>query len=310
MIRVAHEPPSWWRRHELPTWALALAIYGGFAALTWRAGSLPWWLVGALGGWLVAWHGSLQHELIHGHPTRWDRVNLALGSIPLGLWLPIGLYRDAHIAHHRSEALTDPLDDPESNYVTSEDWALRGPVGRGLLWARATLVGRMVLGPLWVIAALYRAELARFRRGDFRHLRHWLVHAAGVAVVALWVVGACGLPLWQYLLLFVYPGVALTLIRSYAEHRPAPAQGQRTAVVERAPVFGLLFLFNNLHVVHHEEPKLPWYEIPGRYRAERARYLAQNGDYRFRGYASLFCRHALRPLDAPVHPDHRTSAAS
>jgi fatty acid desaturase len=296
---------SSWRRWELPTWGLALAIYGGWFALTFWASTLPWYLVGVLGGWLVAWHGSLQHEVIHGHPTRSTRVNLALGGLPLGLWLPLGVYRDEHIAHHRSDELTDPAADPESNYVTADDWRRRGPLGRALWWLRATLLGRMILGPPWMIASLWRAELGRLLRGDTSHVRHWLVHLAGVAAVLGWLVAICGMPLWAYVVFFVYPGTALTLVRSYAEHRPAAHQRERTAVVERAPVFGLLFLFNNLHVVHHEDPRLPWYEIPPRYRRGRARYLADNGNARYRGYASLFLRHAVRPIDAPIHPRHR-----
>jgi fatty acid desaturase len=277
-------------------------IYGSWLALTYLHASLPWWLVGAGGGWMVAWHGSLQHEVIHGHPTRSRRINHALGWLPLSLWLPLGLYREEHLAHHRAAELTDPIADPESNYVTREAWLAAGPALRALWWIRSTLIGRMVIGPPWMIVKLGRAEVGRLWRGDARHLRHWLVHLAGVAVVLAWVVGVCGLPLWAYLLFFVYPGAALTLVRSFAEHRPAAEQAARTAVVERAPILGLLFLFNNLHVVHHEAPRLPWYELPRRYRRERARYLAENADARFASYAELFARYALRPIDGPVHP--------
>ena len=42
-----------------------------------------------------------------------------------------------------------------------------------------------------------------------------------VALVLIWVMGICHIPLWQYLLLYVYPGLSLTLLRSFAEHRAA-----------------------------------------------------------------------------------------
>lgn len=295
-------PRAGWRRYEFPTWGLAAAIYGSWLALTYWASALPWPLVAILGAWLVAWHGSLQHEVIHGHPTSRTAVNLALGGLPLGLWLPLGLYRKEHIAHHRAEELTAPELDPESNYVSQEHYARLGRLGRALLWGRATLLGRMVLGPPWMMASLGRAELARLLRGDTSHLRYWAAHAAGAAAVLAWLVGVCEMPIPAYLALFVYPGTALTLVRSFAEHRPAPEQPQRTAVVERAPIFGVLFLFNNLHVVHHDDPALPWYELPSRYRRARAHYLAQNGDYRYEGYPSLFRAYALKPLHAPLHP--------
>ena len=46
-----------------------IAIYGGFLALTFWWQSLPLSVVAFAGGWLIAWQGSLQHEVIHGHPT-------------------------------------------------------------------------------------------------------------------------------------------------------------------------------------------------------------------------------------------------
>ena len=61
---------------------------------------------------------------------------------------------------------------------------------------------------------------------------------------------------------FVYCGTALSRLRSYAEHRFADNHEERTAIVERSPLFGLLFLYNNLHVLHHRVPGLPWYMLP------------------------------------------------
>jgi fatty acid desaturase len=67
-------------------------------------------------------------------------------------------------------------------------------------------------------------------------------------------------------------------------------------------VFGILFLFNNLHVVHHLKPTLPWYEIPRYYRHNRADLLRSNGNFFYRGYAQLAARHFFVPVFSPVHP--------
>ena len=58
---------------------------------------LPWWTLAALGAWIIAWQLNLQHETIHGHPTRSRRVNEAIGSWPLSLWLPYSIYRSTHL---------------------------------------------------------------------------------------------------------------------------------------------------------------------------------------------------------------------
>ncbi|MET5115750.1 fatty acid desaturase, partial [Burkholderia pseudomallei] len=76
---------------------------------------------------------SLQHELLHGHPTRSARVNKLLGYPPLAVWYPYTLYRDTHLEHHRDEDQTAPGIDPESNYVPLAHW-MRLPRWRSALW--------------------------------------------------------------------------------------------------------------------------------------------------------------------------------
>src|SRR5579871_3005737 len=107
---------------EWPTLLLALLIYAGWLAVTFWHRSLPTPLVLLFGAWLVAWQSSLQHEILHGHPTRSRQFNLWLGSPPLSLWLPYQAYRRLHLVHHRDERLTDPLDDPESYYWRDSEW--------------------------------------------------------------------------------------------------------------------------------------------------------------------------------------------
>src|ERR1700744_2472372 len=61
---------------------------------------------------------------------------------------------------------------------------------------------------------------------------------------------------------FVYPGLMLGMMRSFTEHRWGERPDERPAVVESNWVFGLLFLWNNLHAVHHLYPTLPWWRVP------------------------------------------------
>ena len=104
----------WLWRSELPTWLVIIAVYSGwFMTLAyWRTlGLFP---ATVLLIWFTAWYMSLQHELIHGHPTPWRWCNQLLGTLPLAVWYPYGLYRDSHLAHHHNDRLTLPVDDPES----------------------------------------------------------------------------------------------------------------------------------------------------------------------------------------------------
>ncbi len=74
----------------------------------------------------------------------------------------------------------------------------------------------------------------------------------------------------------------------------------RTAIVERAPLFGLLFHNNNLHSMHHNYPA--WYELPRIYRGERRDALVQNGNYVFTGYLDVARRYLLKSKDSPARP--------
>lgn len=302
---LAPEPSDWhapeheWRRAETATWAVAAAIYGGWLALTWFYHAAPWWLVLPLGGYLVAWHGSLLHETVHGHPARARWVNELLAFPSLWLWLPYGLYRESHLAHHDCPRLTCPVTDPESFYVTPEAWRAMGRTRRTLRTFRNTLIGRLVLGPAFVVSDLLVGEARRLAQGDVARLRHWVVHGVSVTPVIAWAVFICGIPLWEYVLVFAYPGLSLTLLRSYAEHRPGR---DSTAIVDAGPVFSLLFLNNNLHAVHHDRPGLPWVLVARYYRADRDRIDGQARPYRFDGYREIARRFLFRPKDSPEHP--------
>jgi len=82
---------------------------------------------------------------------------------------------------------------------------------------------------------------------------------------------------------------------SVYEHRPAARAKERIVLNEADPLLRLLFLNNNLHLVHHDLPSLPWYLLPRVYRA-------RNGHFHFDGYRDLARRQGWRAVDAPVHP--------
>lgn len=294
---------------EWPTLALAIFIYASWFLLTWFWASIPYLLLFVAGGWLLAWHGSLQHEVLHGHPTRFRRINDAVGWPPIALWLPYQLYKRAHLKHHNDEWLTDPIEDPESYYLTGDAWARTGAFGRMVLMIDNTLAGRLVIGPLVSLSTFLGHETGHLACGDFRNAGLWLVHLIGAATVLIWVLWVCGMPLWIYLTAFVYAGISFSRLRSYAEHQYAGPKEERTAIVENSPAFGLLFLHNNLHIVHHSRPQLPWYKIPSLYKANRDDFIRLNGGLVYNGYLEVARRFLFSPHHQPVHPQHPKTAA-
>ena len=220
--------------------------------------------------------------------------------LPLNLFIPYNRFRDLHLAHHRDANLTDPHDDPESNYLDPAVWAGMARWKRWLFRANNTLAGRIVLGPAIAQVAFMRADWRAARRGARAVWLAWALHGVGAGVVVALVL-ASPMPLWAYLIA-AYMGLGILKIRTFLEHRANARVGARTVIVEDRGVLAFVFLNNNLHVVHHMHPGAPWYRLPALYRQGRERYLASNDGYVYRSYGEVFRRYFWRAKDPVAHP--------
>jgi fatty acid desaturase len=287
---------------EWPTIALIVAAYGGWFTLTSAYGEWPTWIVVPCIAVLLTFHSSLQHEILHGHPTRSAAVNRLFGIVPLSLWIPYERFRVLHTIHHVNERLTDPIDDPESNYVTPDAWRRSSGFARWIFRLQLTLAGRMLIGSWWRIGGFLSSEARAFVRNEPGVRAAWITHVILCVPVAYWVTVSCGIPLWLYVVGMVVPGNGILLVRSFAEHRARADVHERTATVEGSWLLGPLFLFNNLHSLHHEQPSLPWYQYNSRYKLTRDRLLAANGGLVYSTYFEVARRFMFRMHDQPQHP--------
>ena len=287
---------------EWPTWLALFCCYAAWVALTLGYHVIGPWLFMPLAAYVVGLHSSLQHEALHGHPTRNRRINEALVFLPIGLFYPYRRFRDTHLAHHRDERLTDPYEDPESWYLAEGDWfAMSAPV-RLLRKLNATLLGRLLIGPAIGFVGFVRHDFRLIRAGDKRVAKAWFLHLIGLFMVLGWVQAVAGINPFAYLMLAAYPGASLLMIRTYAEHRAVEEVDGRTAIIESGPVFSLLFLNNNLHAVHHKRPRLPWYRLPRHFREQRELFADQVGVDLVPGYGAIFRQYLLRAREPIVHP--------
>jgi fatty acid desaturase len=287
---------------EWPTWLLIAVIYAGwFGTLAyWREiGPLPATLLMI---WWTAWYMSLQHELLHGHPTPWAWFNRLFGYAPLAIWYPYRLYRENHLRHHIDFQLTMPALDTESTYVSPAVWADMNKPMQKLYWFNKTFWGRMLVGPAIAIVTSWSEVIRQPLRGDWSKVPMWLAHFAMLTGILWSIREAFGVQPLYYILAISYPAQSLAMIRSYYEHRPAAEHKQRIVLNEAGWVLRLLFLNNNLHLVHHDLPSLPWYLLPRIYDGRRDAYAARSGGFHIRGYGELMRRFGFRPIDAPVHP--------
>ncbi len=288
------------KRLEWPTVLLLAMTY-----TVWITGTLIWDISAPLALLLtavaIAQFSSLQHEALHGHPFHHDALNEAAVFPALALFVPYRRFRDTHLQHHFDPALTDPYDDPESNYRDPAQWAALSRPMQVLLRWNNTLAGRMVLGPILGTAHFLTTELALIRQGDTRVINAWAMHGAGLILVGLWLALVAAMPVWAYLLA-AYLSLALLRIRTFLEHRAHEMSRSRTVVIEDRGPLSLLFLNNNFHVVHHMHPNVPWYDLPALYASRRAHFLRRNDGYVYRNYAEIFRKYLWRAKDPVPHP--------
>ena len=287
---------------EWPTVTLFFLVYAIWGwAIFWLAGGAPGLTIPVVAV-AIAFHGSLQHEAIHGHPTRWTSVNAGLAWPPLTLVIPYLRFQDTHLAHHRDSLLTDPYDDPETQFMAPENWAtLPGPL-RWVLAVHNTLAGRLILGPAIGTFCFMRSDW-KTRRTDARIGRAWAWHGHALIAV-LGLIWLSPMSFWAYGAA-AYIGLALLRIRTFLEHQAHEHARARSVIIEDRGPLALLFLNNNLHAVHHAHPRVAWYRLPALYRNHADRFLAMNGGYRFTSYAEIFGRFLFRRKDPVVHPLRR-----
>ena len=289
------------RAIEWPTLILFVVTYA-----LWVAGTTVLWplspiLAVIVTGIAIAQLSSLAHEVLHGHPFRQQLLSEALVFPATGLVIPYLRFKDTHLQHHNDAALTDPYDDPESNYLDPAVWGRLPWVARLVLRVNNTLAGRILIGPLVGTSIFLAKDLHLALKGDRRVILAWALHLPGLALVIGWLVAVGQMPVWAYLMA-AYLGMALLKIRTFLEHRAHEAARARTVIIESRGPLSLLFLNNNFHVVHHMHPAVPWYKLPAMYAARKAHYQRRNEAYVYRDYAEIIRRYLFKAKDPVPHP--------
>jgi fatty acid desaturase len=250
---------------------------------------------------LITLHSSLQHEALHGHPTRHRWLNELLIFPAVGLIVPYGRFRDTHLAHHHDEILTDPYDDPETNYLDPKVWVALPYWLQLVLRVNNTLLGRILLGPMISTISFIRSDIRAAIGGQYKIALCWSLHLIGIVPVLWWVATIGSMPLWVYVAAS-YLGFGILKIRTFLEHRAFEAAQGRSVVIEDRGLLAFLFLNNNFHAVHHAHPGAPWYRLPGLYEKDRDGYLDRNNGYFYPSYLTVLGRYFLHAKDPVPHP--------
>jgi fatty acid desaturase len=291
------------RTQDLIEWPTLMVVVATYAAWMFATSGVYDWspVMGVLvTGLAVTQFSSLQHEALHGHPFRAGWANTLLVSPSVTLIVPYGRFRDTHLAHHHDPVLTDPYDDPESNFLDPAVWTGLPRALQLLLVLNNTLLGRIVLGPLVGGYMWLRSEVRLILLGNRGVMRDWALNFLGLLPVAVWL-WVAAMPWWAYLLA-AWIGHGVLKIRTYLEHRAHDICRARSVIVEDKGPLALLFLNNNFHAVHHAHPQVAWYKLPALYAAQTGHFQRRNDGYVFRSYAQIFRAYLFRVKDPVPHP--------
>ena len=290
------------RSIEWPTLILTLCVYGAYAfgafvvlPVSLVLGMLIMVIAGVL-------HSSLTHEVLHGHPFKSAIANALLVFPALIIFIPYLRFKDTHLEHHRDERLTDPYDDPETNFMDPQVWDQLPKWRQSLHQFNNTLLGRMFVGPILSQIAFMRADLRLILAGDRRVALGWFLHVPSLIVAYVMVVLVAEVPVWLWVLAS-YLSMAILKIRTFLEHRVHDHPRGRSVVVEDRGLLAFLFLNNNFHSVHHAHPSVPWYALPRLFASKRDRFLAMNDGYHFGCYGEVIRKFAINRKDPVAHPN-------
>ena len=286
-------------RAEWRTLLVVFAVYGFTALTVMRYEVLTPWLAIPMLGVLGAWHLSMQHEVLHGHPFKNQFLNDVLGGIPVTLWIPYLAFKKDHHEHHLSD-LTNPALDNESYYVSQEQWDKAGKIRRAAWTANRTILFRMFVWTIVSTITYVLSVLKRAVRGEKGDRLAVALHVVGMVFV-VYLVSLSSMPLWQFALGTTYGGRILNAIRPFPEHKYQSGVETRTAMIMAGRFMSLLMLNNNLHVAHHDEPGVPWYRYDKLIQRVNAVQRARDAGVLYEGgYAEIFRRFSFTPVDSPV----------
>lgn len=285
---------------ETPTWLLIVGIYAVWCLILSLYTYLHPLIWTMLMSPILALFGSMCHELLHGHPSDNQTLNDAIGTPPLSLY-PYFYYKWTHLKHHRDENLTLPGIDPESFYVCPKKWAQIQRWQQILAWVNMTLAGRILLGPARSYLTLARQLMTDLNSKDASVKKQWFIFLLSVVFLLMIVVTLFKVPVAMYLLA-VYFGHAIISLRSFNEHQTHQDSNHRTVLVESIFALNFIFLYNNLHVVHHRYPGLSWYLILAEYQNNRHNYHQSNGGFYYSGYRT-WLQFLFRPIASPIYSE-------
>ncbi len=249
------------------------AVFACCATVAGVSAPVRWLAIVLAGCWIhriyVVGHEAVHRKLLPG----WPRVNDLLGQLLLlPMLVPLPVYRKIHYFHHahnRRDIHTSALD-----IVVVSPQA--GPLRRAccyLVWFCAVFAGGFFIHSVVSIVLFLLLPLKVARRispafsgwGARDRLLSWVALLAGLGVHTL-IYQTCGPEVWAQacgypMLVFAWVYSLFVYIYHYRTGIGTPTQ-RNVRSLQRNPLIAYWLLNFHEHTAHHQNPNLPWYQLP------------------------------------------------
>lgn len=171
------------------------------------------------------------------------------------------MFRKIHMRHHAYT--NDPERDPDHFTASDKNWKR---------WAKSS-----------VLMVYYHCYGFRMK-GDLKFKLHLI--SSCLSPVFVFLLALCSGYFAAFFFLWLFPAWCSLALLSYANtawpHHPAKERGRyKVAANQFVPLWLQVCMLNqNLHLLHHVKPQVPWYRYPQVFEAHQAEFEAQDAPLR------------------------------
>ncbi|MEM8681124.1 MAG: fatty acid desaturase [Planctomycetota bacterium] len=250
---------------------VAVQLVSIFGVMYLAARAEHWWQL-ALLAMVFAVVGNSVYSIIHEaehrmlHPNK--SINDGLGMLmALFFPAPYHLLRQGHLCHHRANRSDDEAFDlyfeGDSPLVK---WLKYYGIITGVYWVMVVLSNFVVvLVPFLVKRQFYEFDKPFAKFMDVLEPRYWLyirLEALSAILLHAAIIWSMGIPLLNYAVVYLGFGFSWSAMQYVHHFDTARHVTEGTRNLWICPPIDALWLHHNWHLIHHQQPTVPWIYLP------------------------------------------------
>lgn len=242
------------------------------------------------------------HESFHQHLLPHKKANLILGrSLAILFGAPYHVLKTGHLTHHAMNRT--PGDQTEIIYSTDRKtkraltlkyyvWILGGLYIAEMLGMAAAFIPKKTLSAMAKKAESHNPVKARVLLGLAQHQAAMRIDSVLILLTIISSAYLYGASAWLLLMVFLIRALMVSLFDNIYHYGTSLEERKNALNLALPNSISLLFLHANYHGAHHQNPTIPWHQLPD----------TLNG----KAFDKPFGRQVLAELKTPIYLDKNT----